>query len=322
MAITRADVLTKIPAGKRNAPSVPTSEILELVFGTSMHSLPGTVADALKDLDREARALYSTQGYPADKPSDDALKNCHGKWSEPLFAITAWNTLAGINSASDDYFYVYVKLPPKKNKKTEWLSLLNENCSKAIRNFDLDSTHPVVAKSAHTKLTLIASNPDAVILKFPKDQLPGFALSLDPSKALGSFDVSTLEKMDTLYESFIKKVTPSANLVCFVSLKTSTRPDRKYQFLNEGNHVKSVLMYLYAMKADKGLTTEFFSNRYFAVCLTKVTDADREAMDCAMSAYISAPMINPLWSVDKLYESLSFTDIPTCVDDILTKAKF
>ena len=87
MAITRADVLAKIPAGKRNAPSVPTSEILELVFGTSMHSLPGTVADALKDLDREARVLYSTQGYPADKPSDDALKNCHGKWSEPLYLI-------------------------------------------------------------------------------------------------------------------------------------------------------------------------------------------------------------------------------------------
>lgn len=324
MSIKESDVLALIPtySGKKKAPSVPTDEILELEFGGGPAAFPADISDALDSLDEKARDLYKKQGYSKDIPSKDSLNNCHGKWSEALFAISAWNTLADINSRSDIDCYVYVKLPPKKSKKTEWLSLLNEECSKAIKNFDLDSSNPIVKKSSHKKLTLIASNPDAVLLKFPKKDLQGLALPLDPCSKINNFDVATLSSLANLYSHFYNRVTPSKNLVSFISLKTSTRPDRRFQFLDEGNHVKSVMMYLYAMKADKGLLPEYFTNRYFALCLTKVTESDRDTMDCAMSAYVSAPIITPLWSVDKLYETLSFSDISDHIKDILDLAKY
>ena len=323
MAITRADVIAKIPAGRAKVPSNPTKEMLEYVSASGILAAAATFKDLLVILDDYSRNLFRAQGY-SDAPSKDSLKNCHGKWSESIFAVKAWNALATINAKSDGC-YVYVKLPTRDkneeiNKKKEWLSLLNENCAKAIRNFDLDKSSPIVAKSSHDRLTLIASNPDAVILKFSKKDIEGLELPIDPCKPISVMDVKTLDLLEEIYSYFYRKVPPSANLVFFISLKPSTRSDRRYQFLEEGNHVKSVLMYLYAMKADRGLTTDFFANRYFAICLSKSTGPDRKVMDSAMSAYVSAPIITPLWSVDKLYDIVFVSDIPTDLDDILKLA--
>lgn len=116
------------------------------------------------------------------------------------------------------------------------------------------------------------------------------------------------------------KVLPSKNLVALLSLKASLRGDRRYQFIREGDNAKSILMYLYTMKADKGLSTSFFSNRFYCFSFEAASQDDMNVMDAAMSAYVSSPIIDPVWAVDKLYECLTLSNVTTAIREITKKS--
>lgn len=321
MALTPTPAaLAAITNPNGTARSVPADQMMEYVYGSNLPKRNTAIRDALKCIDTETNSLYKFKKFA--KPDPSALNNCHGRWSEALFALFAWNTIADINSKRQDSTrYVYIKLPNRKNASTEWTSLLLEpNCRRSLNEFVLDDTNPIVKKSDHNRLLLIASNPDAVILKFDEAELTTFGLPFSVSSKFSSFTAADLTNLDSLYTFFKDKVLPSKNLVALLSLKTSLRGDRRYQFLREGDNAKSILMYLYTTKADKGLSTHFFSNRFYCFTFEAASKNDMDVMDAAMSAYVSSPIIDPVWAVDKLYECLTLSNVTTAIRDIVKKS--
>ena len=300
--------------------SIPSDDMAEYVFGGKMPVRNTLFTDALDLIDRETDKLYVEKGFT--KPTGSAHNNCHGRWSEALFAFFAWNTIADINSKqTDGTRYVYLRLPNRKGASSEWTSLLlEEKCLASLNDFVLDNTHPIVKKSDHNQLLLIASNPDSIILKFNDEFIRNLHLPLSVSTKFTSITKEGLEKLDTLYTFFRSTVLPSKNLVALLSLKASLRGDRRYQFIREGDNAKSILMYLYTTKADKGLSTAFFSNRFYCFSFESASADDMSVMDAAMSAYVSSPIIDPVWAVDKLFVCLSLSNVTSAIREIVKKS--
>lgn len=316
----KASALSAITKPNGTARGIPTEEMLEYVYGAGLPKRNTAFRAALNLIDTETNNLYVSKGF---KTRDQgALNNCHGRWSEALFALYAWNTIADINSKrKDNTRYVYIKLPDRKNPASEWTSLLLEpNCINSLNEFVLDNSHPIVKKSDHNQLLLIASNPDSIILKFDDNDLNTFGLPISVTSKFSSFTAADLAMLDSLYIYFKDKVLPSENLVALLSLKASLRGDRRYQFIREGDNAKSILMYLYTMKADKGLSTAFFSNRFYCFTFEAASQDDKNVMDAAMSAYVSSPIIDPVWAVDKLYECLTLSNVTTAIREIIKKS--
>lgn len=323
-AAARSAALATITVDSHGNPcGIPTDSMLEYVFGSMLPSRNTSFKTALKTLDDETDDLYTAKGLRC--PSQNAHNNCHGRWSEALFAIFAWNTLADINNKSTDEFqYVYVKLPDRKDNdtySTEWTSLLlKDECLLKLKEFILDDTHPAVKRSDHEQLLLIASNPDAVILRFKKEMMDSFHLPISVTDKITSFTKTDLKALDSLYEYFKDSVMPSSNLVALLSVKSSLRGDRRYQFVREGDNAKSILMYLYTMKADRELSTAYFANRFYCFSFESASRDDMKVMDAAMSAYVSSPIIDPIWAVDKLFECLKLSNVSSAIREIVKKA--
>lgn len=304
--------------GKPNG--IPAHEMVSYVFGDKLPPKNGKIRAALDLLDQETEKLYRQKNYPV--PGNNAYNNCHGRWSEALFAILAWNTLAEINAKrTDGTRFIFVQLPDRKEKEQEWTSLLlNDDCKTALNEFVLDNSHPIVNKSAHNRLLLIASNPDAVILKYDAAEIQSLNLPLSVTTPFSTFDKDDLSHLDNMYAAFSGKVLPSKNLVALLSLKSSLRGDRRYQFVREGDNAKSILMYLFTRKADKGLSTAFFSNRFYCFSFEETNQQDLDVMDSAMSAYVSSPIMDPIWAVDKLYECTEFSIVQKAIKEIIRKS--
>ena len=324
---------------------IPTLETLDDVYGTTLPGRAISFDSFLNSLHFKANAnLHDANSYLASvgeptisAPTDAAFNNCNGKWTEYGFAAFAWNCLAKLNrdartSANGAAYdvYIYVKLPNRNSDENDWTQLLPNNITSVL------SSYPARQSSRITDITnsnfgrrfeLISSNPDSVILKFDNtnassiwrtNNINGIDLYTDITK----LDINTATNLDSLFDAFKGNVLPSKNLQCFLSIKRSTRPDRRYQWVHEGDHVKTILQWIqvYSSTATPPLDSlqyKDLNGKFFAVSLSKISDADKDALNTGLVGSIVSPMLEPVWAVDKLIECRSFTDVATKIKEMI-----
>ncbi len=314
--ITQADVLAKIiPRRERGVykAAVPSTEILAYKYCASLPLPTDTFNSIIDGLQAETRGLFSLKvPNTPQPPSTNSFSNCNGRWAEYVFAAAAWNKLVEINlvnqQAQTDITYIFVKLPDYKDPSTKWTNILCNNLKNEISTFDRDSSDPVVRAAGHRLFTLYASNPDAVILKYTSTELTSLNLSLPPTSGLSDLSLDNQTKLDRIFREIAGTVTPSKNIVAFLSMKNSLRPDRRYQFVREGDNIKAHLMYLKNRRSD---TITSFTNKYYAVSLKQPSDADKTITDIASTACVATGLVDPIWSVDKLFACITISD---CID--------
>lgn len=324
---------------------IPTLETLDDVYSTALPGRTISFDSFLNALHTKANAnLNDANIYLASVPeptisasTDSAFNNCNGKWTEYGFAAYAWNCLAKLNrdaraSANGAAYsvYVYVKLPNRNSADNDWTQLLLSNITSVL------SAYPARQSSRITDATnsnygrlfeLISSNPDSVILKF--DNTDALAIwqaknitGIDLYTDITKLDVNTTTKLDSLFDAFKGQVLPSKNLQCFLSIKRSTRPDRRYQWVHEGDHIKTILQWIqvYSSTATPPLDSlryEDLNGKFFAVSLSKISDADKDALNTGLVGSIVSPMLEPVWAVDKLMECRTFTDVATRIKEMI-----
>lgn len=299
--------------------SVPSVEILEEVYSSSLPKGSSTFTQILEELHQYTRDQFSQKSSSLKLPTGNAFSNCNGRWSEYICAAYAWNALAAINSAPNaPFIYIYTKLPNNSSSRNRWVNLLKSVFVEKINELTRDKEDPQVIASGHTAWTLFSSNPDAVILKYPVAQLGGLHLSCDPRTPITNLTKSVLDNFDSIYNRLKGTVNPHDNLQCFLSVKTSTRPDRRYQFVHEGDNIKSLLIFLVNSRVDTNFTIHDIQRKYFAFSLNKVSIPDTQAMETGSSACIVTPSLPPIWPVDKLYECLTPDAVAAMIRDILT----
>lgn len=328
---TQADVLNKIVPQKDKSrgvytASVPSQEILSYVYNTTLPSGTETFENLIDNLQTETRSLFSLKKPHTPKnPTVNSFNNCNGRWAEYLFSSYAWNKLADINISNVakqiPIVYVYVKLPDYKESDTKWTSIFKNKYQTVINDFDRDSNDPAVSTAGHNYFTLYASNPDGLILKYTMTEYQAIAWPLDPFTKISGLDMDTQNHLDAMFKAATNTVTPSVNLVSFLSMKNSIRPDRKYQFVREGDNIKAHLMYLIQIKADKGLDLKFLSHKYYAVSFKSISQQDKNITDIASSACVASGLIDPIWSVDALLECLDMNAVNNVIERIVSDNK-
>lgn len=223
----------------------------------------------------------------------DALNNVHGDWYEWLIAIEAWN-----------YFI---------DNPAAYLALLLPN----IRQFDVsrlyipslsDLIEDLRQKVSQTSsVQLITSNPDFVIIgrEHVKGIIPAF------TNKIAGIAPENLKEIETAYMKFVG-TCKFEDIIGFISVKTSFRPDRRLQIPHEGSLMKAIYAHLQTRQwiiEPKGL-------KYYAIA-SRVGTADRKALKTVATHSITTVHTLPQAAVDEVFEVNSLKDARTIFKMIL-----
>lgn len=317
---------------------IPTTETLADVYGTTLPASTMAINSFVQALHQKtlqnfhaANAYLTSNGLTSiPLPSGSAFNNCNGKWTEYAYAAFAWNSLANINrtnranaqNRSHDV-YIYIKLPNRNSENNDWTQLLLPNITQALSNYPQTQSAKITSPTNSNygrRFELISSNPDAVILKYDSSVIQTLwqntgITSFDLYSDISNLNTDTTTQLDSLFNYFRNTVLPSSNLQCFLSIKNSIRPDRRYQWVHEGDHIKTILQWIQVYSAmgmaplDTALTYDDLNGKFFAVSLSHVSIADTEALNTGLVGSIVSPMLGPVWAVDKLISCTDFSQI-------------
>lgn len=215
-------------------------------------SLPGNEEKYDKVLQEIEKLVVAGFKKAGDKPpSGSALANARGDWYEMLVAAELWNECTTRDA-------VAVQLPNKLQLPFHTL-YGGESAVALKRLFDV---------MAPKGVTLLASNPDFLVLKRPEKS------TIDFKKKIKCLGVAEIKMLRTAYQEFVGKCAYS-DILGAIGLKTSNRPDRRLQPVQEGSVLKAIAAHFQTRFWDSS-----YRVKYIAATLTS-SDADDEALTTA-----------------------------------------
>jgi hypothetical protein len=223
-----------------------------------------------------------------------AFNNVRGEWFE-LFLNSRFYNLS------------------KKSKRFCIFSIPNVNSTPFVRFFNVEvgeRLRELESSLQKQGIELQMSNPDFLCVDLAKID-PSVATAVLKHPAITSLDESSADFLNNLYKAFIGNC--SFDSIKFaVSAKTSVRPDRRYQFVHEGNIIKAFTAHL---------QTRFWRNdfeiKYFAIMNEKPTDADQEVLKTAAISSITNVFANSIRAVDGIFWIKKLSDIDKFVKQAL-----
>jgi hypothetical protein len=241
------------------------------LFGDVFNKMDAAIHKTKSELPRCQNFPSITQG---------ALNNCHGDWYEWFLAITAINI--------------------HLSQKTKYLALLLPNVStfdvaelygSEILTIVNDLKHKVKGTSS---VEFITSNPDFVIIDTTNVDTTN--LTLNFNTPISVVDPTLIQKIQGLYTHFIGKCALD-DIVGYLSVKTSLRPDRRLQIAHEGSLMKA----LYAHIQTRQWILKPNGLKYYAASKS-VSSADRAALKTIATHSLITVNTAPQPAVDEVYE--------------------
>jgi Cfr10I/Bse634I restriction endonuclease len=259
--------IRKLPNGKSQI--MKKEAIISIRNGQLPHSHE-TYKGVMDQLDKE----IMTSDNSINK---NALNNAHGDWYEWMLAVEAWNLCA---------------TNPKKG-----LAILLPN----ISQYDLAKLYKddlrILIEDLRDKVQiasavkLISSNPDFVILsRSLMDKVMG---SISP---ISEFSIESLNQLGDAYTKF-SRLCNFEDLVGYISVKSSFRPDRRLQIPHEGSLMKAIYVHLQTRKwiiNPPGL-------KYYAIS-AEVKKSDIQALKTVATHSITTVSSVPQPAVDEVFE--------------------
>jgi len=165
---------------------------------------------------QEAISSYSKQ------PSGGSLNNCKGQWNEFSYLYSAHSSI--LSQRKD----IYIVKMGNENSIKFW-----QLYKPIVRIRFIEFLETLKQKN----LILRCSTPDFVIIRrdIINDLIPR------SQKFLGK---SLFDDLKNLYKNLIDQCE-SEDVISFISVKTSNRPDRRYQILYEANITKLASKYIH-----------------------------------------------------------------------------
>lgn len=207
----------------------------------------------------------------------NALSNAHGDWYEWLIAIEAWN-----NFFATDLSDLAILLPNVSQFNVsdlyskELAGLTNDLRDKLNENSDVQ---------------LISSNPDFVIINGSLARK-----ILKANQPISEITVPAIRELQGVYKKFLH-ACEFHNIVGYISVKFSLRPDRRLQLSHEGSLMKALYVHLQ--------TRQWILNpiglKYYAMS-GKVGPRDRSALKTVATHSITTVNSLPQAAVDEVFE--------------------
>lgn len=222
--------------------------------------------------------------------SREALSNTRGQWFEWMVSIDLYNYWF-----ENKQKYLILNLP--NIARFDSSSLYVDE----VYNFVKDLREKLASS---LDISLITSNPDYVIIDTSKlkDKLP--------NKAIQSIDMDTFHFIDEVYKCLIGSCELD-DIVGYLSLKTSLRPDRRLQIAHEGSLTKAIYVHLQTrswLMNPRGI-------RYFGAAM-KLSDADINGLKTVATHSITTVMSKPEKAVDMVFTIKSRTDLYCAVNEM------
>ncbi len=207
----------------------------------------------------------------------EALSNVHGDWYEWLLAISSWNYICENRDAN-----LLVLLPNVTQFDVSSLYV------KKLYNLILDLKQKVMDSSS---VQLITSNPDFVMINRKLVEKIEFKL-----KRIEKVTPENLIMLGKIFQDFTN-TCEFEDIIGYISVKTSLRPDRRLQIPHEGSLMKALYTHLQ--------TREWITNpkglKYYAIT-TKLTNPDRKALKTVATHSLTTVFTLPQAAVDDVFE--------------------
>ncbi|MFA5366694.1 MAG: Cfr10I/Bse634I family restriction endonuclease [Dehalococcoidia bacterium] len=266
--------------------------IKDEAFCQLLHNVLPETNKSFERLFNEFDAVISAED---DRVTEDAKKNAHGNWYEWLIALSAWNLFAR-NVVN------YIALPLPNITQFDVARLYEENLYELI----LDLRGKIVDS---TNVELISSNPDFVIIDGTLAREV-----LDDIEEIDNITTENITRLQTRYLSLVHRCSFD-QIIGYISVKFSLRPDRRLQIPHEGSLMKAIYVHLQ--------TRNWIINpdglKYYAIS-KNVTDADRRALRTVATHSITTVQSLPQAAVDEVFEVNTLATAETALTRILVKA--
>ena len=295
---------------------VPAKDLLDLLYGENLPDPECSFQKILEALDEGAVALikkYNAVERKKDEPdqrictepNQGSFNKCHGDWTEYICDVFTWNILSELNKGKgdDEDCFVYVKLPDrnvrkKKESENVWTRLLSQRAQQLI---EIRRQRLKKAENDY-EVKLESSNPDAVILQIAPNLLPE---DLDPRECMTNISIENQKRLSDTFKKCKGLIKSVDQLVAFLSYKASTRADRRYQWIVEGNSVKGLIATAFDDGQNPYKLGVLMRDKYFAFDLNgEYAERNHKVLDglIMFSSLFNESAIGRVFAIDGLYE--------------------
>lgn len=271
-----------LPSGK---PQIKPKEALSELLNGEIPELGRNLSDLFNELDAGVKAEHIAI-------KDGALNKVHGDWYEWLLAIEFWNFRIRNNRN-----YLVLNLP--NVSQFDCSMLYEERLTDFIEDLKLK-----VLDAAEVEL--ISSNPDYVII-----DTSDMELDERYSEQITEVSSETINMLTTAYEDFTHRCTFN-QLIGYVSVKTSLRPDRRLQLAHEGSLMKALYVHL----QTREWIIEPVGLKYYGISRS-VNDADRRALKTVATHSITTVQSKPQSAVDDVFAINQLQDITDQMGNVI-----
>ena len=256
-------------------------------------ALSGDMATLLSSVEQQVRSAADARfGIGSGSGLTGGINNSRGEWLEDALKVIFWNAAV----EHSDGNAVIVKLP---NAAQLQFRDLYEPRAKGY----LDELFQSLKDRG---MDMQMSNPDFICVT-------GLADGKDAMTKPITVSEQSMQMLDSAYEKLIGQCNADA-IPFVITVKTSTRPDRRYQIVHEANVVKSLVAHLGGRFWNRDLYTAFY-----AMIASRVSPADRNALRNPATHTLVQVNWTPVPLVDEIYQISSVDNVRATVRELLER---
>ncbi len=279
-----------LPPGNQAGHRITPVVVLDCVYRGATPQ--GDIPELLDNLETQARrAADARYGAGAGQGLTGGLRNSRGEWLENILSVIFRN----VSREFDDGNPVIVKLP--NAAQLRFLELYEPRANRYLEELF------VSLRERGIEMTM--SNPDFVCVTNLPAEIAG---NLRNPMYMNA---ESITNMDQAYQALRGHCT--ANSIPFVlTVKTSVRPDRRYQIVHEANVVKSLVAHLAGRFWRRDLYTAFY-----AMIASNVSASDREVLRNPATYSLVQVSWNPVALVDQVFQIGSVEGVQNTIRELL-----
>lgn len=242
----------------------------------------------------EERSQEAANSLFGKKISGGAINNSRGAWLESILGSIFWNVVATLPKTQD---CCLIKLP-------------NATGFNLVNLFEPDAKYAIESGLFRTleqqNIQMNMSIPDFLFI----NQLPE-EVSVNYRTTIEDLTVTSQDIMSQAYQQVLNQCRYDS-LKFAISVKSSLRPDRRYQVVHEGNTVKALIGHLQVRFWDTSFQTKFY-----IMCAGRVSDQDRNIMRSPATHSITDVHAQVIPAIDEIFEVHSTYEVEDLVKRLI-----
>ena len=244
----------------------------------------GSIQDILANLQEQVRRAADARfGTGSRDRLTGGLNNSRGEWFENILGLSFWNIVAQLSEGRT----AIVKLP--NNNQMNFYEIFEERA----RGYLQDLFDSLSASDINMQM----SNPDFLCVTNLSDNVANY---FNRTMTMSTDTVSTI---NNAYQHILGECN-AESIPFVISVKTSLRPDRRYQLVHEANVVKTLMAHLSGRFWNQDLNMSFY-----AIVSGRVSAADRQALRNPATYSLVHVSWKPVVLVDRVFGMNEINDV-------------